>query len=309
MTSDAAGDGTARGSADPGMFIDIHVHTRQTPGLPRWNEQAYATPEQLLGRFDELGVERAVILPGIGPECAYQVQSNEEVLKICEKHPDRFVPFCNVHPRMLTNSPDAPFGDLLEFYKAKGCRGVGEVTANLPFDDPLVKNLFHHCECSGLPLTFHIGPSLGGCYGLYDEPGLPLLEGALEGFPELVLLGHSQPFWAEIGTLDDPARRSGYPEGKVAGEGRVVELMRRYPNLHGDLSANSGYNAVSRDEEFGARFLEEFQDRLYFGTDICSPNTPAPLAGYLIRLRDDGKVSPECFRKVARGNAERLLGA
>ena len=25
-------------------------------------------------------------------------------------------------------------------------------------------------------------------------------------------------------------------------------------------------------------------------------------------LEGDGRVSPECFRKVARGNAERLLG-
>ena len=138
--------------------------------------------------------------------------------------------------------------------------------------------------------------------------GATVLEAALGKFPELTFLGHSQPFWAEIAPLEDVKDRNGYPSGPVTGPGRVVQLMRKYPNLHGDLSANSGYNAVSRDEQFGCAFLEEFQDRLYFGTDITAPDTPAPLAEYLPRLRQEGKISPECFVKIARTNAARLLG-
>jgi hypothetical protein len=274
------------------VFIDIHVHTRRRPGLGRRGKQAYATPEQLLGRYDAIGVERAVLLPGICPECSRQIQSVEEVLEVCEQQPQRFIPFCNVDPRQLTNSPDAPLGDLLEFYRTAGCKGVGEVSANLPFDHPMVENLFRHCER----------------LGLYDEPGLPLLDKALSQFPDLVLLGHSQAFWAEIGPLEDPAQRGGYPKGPIRSEGRVVELMRRHPNLHGDLSANSGHNAVSRDEAFGCEFLSEFQDRLCFGTDICAPDTPTPLVDYLLRLRDDGRIAQECFDKIARLNAIRLLG-
>ena len=45
------------------MFIDIHVHTRRIPGYPRNGKPAYATPEQLLERYDALGIEQAVILP------------------------------------------------------------------------------------------------------------------------------------------------------------------------------------------------------------------------------------------------------
>ena len=56
------------------MFIDIHVHTRRRPGLPRGGKQAYATPEQLIGRYDPIGVERAVLLPGVCPECSRQIQ-------------------------------------------------------------------------------------------------------------------------------------------------------------------------------------------------------------------------------------------
>jgi hypothetical protein len=288
-------------------FIDIHIHTRAIVGFPRRGEQAYARPAQVIERLDELDIERAVILPRVSPECSYSLQTVEEALDICRRHPDRFLTFCNVDPRELTNAPDAPFDELLAYYKQQGALGVGELAANLRFDDPRVDNLFHHAEAAGLPVTFHVAPRIGGCYGLFDEPGLPLLERALDAFPRLVFLGHSQPFWAEIGPVN-PAERNGYPEGPVEREGRVVELMRRYPNLHGDLSANSGYNAVHRDEAFGGWFLEEFEDRLYFGTDLVSPGGGTPLGGYLKQLRDDGKISPECFDKVARTNAERLLG-
>lgn len=61
----------------------------------------------------------------------------------------------------------------------------------------------------------------------------------------------------------------GYPGGPVIPGRRVVELMRRYPNLLGDLSAGSGLNALRRDREFGISFLNEFQDKLYFGHDFC----------------------------------------
>jgi len=290
------------------MFIDIHVHTRKVSGLPRNGKPAYATPEQLIERFDAVGIERAVLLPSVSPECTRTPQSLEEILAICREHPDRFIPFCNVDPRMLTNSPGAPLNEIIEFYKNAGCKGVGEITANLPFDHPMVENLFRHCQALKMPVTFHMASSIGGDYGLFDQPGLPLLERALAKFPDLVFLGHSQAFWAEIGPLDDPQARRGYPAGPVVRPGRVVELMRRYPNLHGDLSARSGFNAVSRDEQFGPAFLTEFQDRLYFGTDICAPDTPTWLTDYLPRLRSEAKLSHDVFDKIARANATRLLG-
>lgn len=290
------------------MFIDLHVHAVKTPAFPRPAGDSYATPEQLIAMYDAIGIDRGVILPEVSPEGTYAIQSIEEVLEICDKYPGRFTPFCNIDPRMLTNTAEAPLGDMLRYYMERGCRGVGEITANLRFDDPRVENLFHHCEEQGAPVIFHMAWSIGDCYGLYDDPGLPLLEGALRKFPKLVFLGHSQPFWAEIAALESPDARMGYPDGKVARHGRVVELMQQYPNLYGDLSAGSGFNAVSRDEEFGCWFLEKFSDRLCFATDICSPRNSVPLAPYLLRLRDEGKLTAQAFEKISHGNAERLLG-
>jgi uncharacterized protein len=290
------------------MFIDIHVHTTmfESP-LKIDGKKWHTTVEELIERYDQIGIEAGAVLPVVNPEYNYSVQSNEEVLAIAQRYPKRIIPFCNIDPRFITNLPDAPLDKLLGQYKDKGCKGVGEICPNLPFTDTLVWNLFKHTERVGLPLTFHIATAIGGTYGLYDDPGLPQLEKSLQQFPKLKFFGHSQAFWSEITVMDDINQRKGYPFGPVNEEGAVVRLMRKYPNLYGDLSAGSGYNALARDPEYAVKFLNEFQDRLMFGTDICAPDTPTPLVDFLIGLRNSGKISELVFNKVARENAVRLL--
>jgi hypothetical protein len=283
------------------MLIDIHVHAYIDPG-PR----NFSTPEQLIKRYDKIGVSRAVLLPLVSPEY-YLPQSNEEILQIVENYPDRFVPFCNLDPRAITNTPEAPLKEVLKYYMERGCLGIGEVMPNLPFLDPLVQNLFSSVEDVGFPLIFDMSTRIGGAYGLYDDPGLPQLEECLKRFSDLTFLGHGPPFWAEIGTLDDPSDRSGYPKYPVRSEGAVPRLMREFENLKGDLSAGSGYNALARDPEYAVRFLNEFQDKLMFGTDICAPNTPTPLVDLLNKYRDDGILSKGTFDKIAYINASALL--
>ncbi len=292
------------------MFIDIHVHTRRIAGMPRitGDNQTYASPEQLLKAYDGIEIERACVLPGCNPECAYIPQSNEEVLELAEKYGGRFIPFCNIDPRAMTNSWNAPLDKLLGYYRDKGCKGVGEVCANLPILDPKVQNLFRCAEIAGLPLTFHLSPYVGYSYGLVDDSGLPQLEESLKRFPKLKFFGHSQTFWAEMSTIRSVEDRFGYPTGEVT-EGRVPQLMRKYENLYGDLSAGSGCNALKRDRKYAVKFLNEFQDRLFFGTDICQPTMPTlrPLADFLLDLRKTGDLSETVFQKVARKNAIRVL--
>ena len=84
--------------------------------------------------------------------------------------------------------------------------------------------------------------------------------------------------------------------------------LRRQQSKRLLLGAGSGYNALARDPDYAATFLNEFQDRLFFGTDICAPDTRTPLAGFLRQLHDDGKIGETVFRKVARENAVRELG-
>lgn len=282
------------------MFIDIHAHVSRAP---HERAQWLPYPEQLARVFVQTGVERAAVLPLVSPEGALRdVQSNAEILDIARDYP-LFIPFCNVDPRFRT----AALTDTLKYYRDQGCQGVGEVTANLPFLDSRVQALFKAAEATALPLTFHMAAKLGDGYGLYDDPGMPQLEESLARFPGLIFIGHSQAFWSEMAVLENIFDRSINPRYPVRKEGRVLFLMRNHPNLYGDLSAGSGYNALARDRAYAAKFMEEFQGRLLFGQDICNPQFRAPLRALLLEMRAAGEISAAVFNKIARENAIRLL--
>ncbi len=295
------------------MFIDIHCHAYRKP-TPVY---AFSTAEQAMECMDSLGIEKAGLLPIVSPEI-YLPQTNEDILEMCEQYPDRFFPFCNVDPRALTNSSHAPLGDLLRAYKDLGCRGVGEVMPNLHIMDDMVQNLFKHCEAAGLPVIYDGSDVLKGDFGLYDDPGLPGLEHTLQRYPNLPIFGHGPVFWTEIARLETPGER-GYvfqldggqvgrqPKHPIKEEGVVPKLLRLYPNLYGDLSDDSPRNALARDPEYGPKFLTEFQDRLFFGTDLCFPDMPVNIVPLLLDWRETGKITEEVFQKVARENAIRFF--
>lgn len=298
-------------------FIDIHGHCVQEHFVPYLSgagkgRHQISDPSEMLEFYAFHGVERGVLLPLCNAENAMQSQSNEEVLNIVRLHPGKFVPFCNVDPRNIWNDSRSPYADVLKWYRDRGCRGLGELCCNLHFLDPRVQSLFKAAEEVGFPVTFHVAPYADNNYGLIDGNGLPELEESLRRFPNLRFFGHSQAFWAEIGILRGQDARFGFPQGKIEREGRVVELMRKYPNLYGDLSARSGLNALARDRSYAARFLTEFQDRLMFGMDICSPEaerqSPISLDRLLLDMVANGEITQTVFDRITRENAARLLG-
>jgi predicted TIM-barrel fold metal-dependent hydrolase len=291
------------------MLVDIHVHCskQRHPKVSRPDGSQYPTPERLIAMLDDAGIDVAVVMSTVSPEWRYTPVIPEETLEVCAQHPERLVPFCNLDPRYLAYDTDADFRPLLEAYVELGCKGVGEYLPNIPIDDPLNMNLFAQVEEIGLPLTFHLAPRIGGYYGCVDELGLPRLERVLRTFPDLVFLAHSQVFWSEISADVTEEARGGYPVGPVP-PGRVVDLMRRYLNLHGDLSANSGYNAISRDLDFGLSFLEEFQDRLYFATDIARVAQDLAIVRFFERLASEALLPAQVLIKIGWRNANRLLG-
>ena len=298
------------------MFIDIHAHvSRFKTHIPRTVN--FCDPQELIKRYDELKIDCGVLLPLVNPEC-YLPQSVDEVLEVCRMHPDRFIPYCNVDPRCLCNAPHAPLQNVLHYYKELGCKGVGEVMPNMELKDPLVQNLFRCAEMEDMPIVYDGAVQTTGTFGLYDDPGLPQLEYTLLDFPKLKVFGHGPVFWNEIGKLHTVAERGVHtglkgqriklPTGPVEEEGTVPKLFRKYPNLYGDLSDCTAYNALARDPEYGPRFLTEFQDRLFFGTDIVGPQMYVGLDELLISWRETGKISESVFRKIAYENAEKLLG-
>jgi predicted TIM-barrel fold metal-dependent hydrolase len=278
------------------------------PAYPNNGTKKLTVPELFEKYYERLNVERAVLLPGTSSEGALSVVPSNINKYLADKYPDKLYWFCNVDPRQLDNSPNANLGYLLEFYKSLGAKGVGEVTCNLYVDDPMLDNLFSYCEELDLPVTIHIAPEKGGFYGVVDELGLPRIERMLKKHPKMKLFGHSQPFWSEISKNTEKTRNT-YPTGKVEG-GRLPELLREYPNLYCDLSAGSGANALMRDREHAAKFIEEFSDRIMYGCDICSPLNTFPFAfdEFLTDMRAKGEISEANYKKLVRENAIRILG-
>lgn len=290
--------------------IDIHAHTRPfkeiAPLHARGESFIYA--DELLEIYDKINVEKGVLLPIVSPESHVFPMTSSDCAYTAHKHPDRFIWFCNIDPRACGNRPDANLTPTIEYYKSLGAKGVGEITAQLYFDDPFMDNLFYHCAACDMPVIIHISPKMGYCYGIVDDIGLPRLEKMLAKHKNLKVLGHSQTFWAEMGNDTTEENRKGYPKGKVQ-EGRIAELMRKYDNLYCDLSAGSGANALMRDEEYAVKFIAEFADRILYGCDICQTfNTHQyDFDDFLTRLRAEGKISEENYYKIVRGNAIKLL--
>ncbi len=76
-----------------------------------------------------------------------------------------------------------------------------------------------------------------------------------------------------------------------------------------DLSAGSGCNAITRDPDYAAAFLTEFQDRIFYACDITTPTAQHPyrLAVFLDELLQNGQITKAVYQKICRGNAEKIL--
>ena len=306
------------------MIVDFHAHIGDFRN-PRSLDRLPVTWGSLLARLDEEGIDKAVLLPmGLTPESTQfpaWLSGQPDVpslLKEAEDYPDRIVLFGNLDPRMgcagnldaedLPEPPETDFSWALENLVALGCKGIGEITANIRVDDPRLVNLARQCGVFGLPLLLHLTGPGRGVYGLIDPVGLPGLERLLELAPETVIIGHAPGFWSELDADITPEQKFLYPAGPVRREGALIRLLRTCPNLYADISANSGFNAISRDKAFGIRFLREFADRILFGTDICFADQRMPQLSWLRGLEAEGRLTAENFAKIAGGNAVRLLG-
>tara|TARA_R110002095_G_scaffold76196_2_gene65090 strand:+ start:691 stop:1647 length:957 start_codon:yes stop_codon:yes gene_type:complete len=274
-------------------IIDVHTHIG-TYTDPKKN----LSPEALLSWMDEHQIEKSVVLPLTSPESTKYLQTTESVLAAAKAYPDRLIPFCSVDPRTTHAGSVKALVDMLQAWVDQGAKGFGEHKVGLNFDDPLMMRVYEACQEVGIPLLFHIDTVRGK-----DVPGLKRLENALKTFPELNFIGHGPGWWASISGGLTPQELGGYPKSKVKPGGAIDDLMTRYPNIYGDLSAGSGANAISRDLVFGQEFLVRRQDRILFGTDYLAPGQQVPQFELFQKLE-----LPDAVRsKIYRDNAIKLL--
>lgn len=293
------------------MIIDAHAHVFANPKIKLTPDTStFMSAADQIAVMDRMGIEVSIILPMVNPEVIAESQSIDEVLRICGYYPGRFIPFCNVDPRLtsaLYKTDASHFEFVLDQYKSLGCKGLGELTAKIYWDDPALLALLEACQRVGFPVTFHTSIAESTDYGPIDEIGFPRFEKVLQRFPDLIFFGHSMSFWCEISgevTVDD---KYGYPAGPVKPGGAVPRLMRQYPNLYGDISANSGLNAFKRDPEFAYEFIDEFQDRLILGLDFCFVSDDRQHIQWLQSARDEGHISADAYEKIVWKNITRIL--
>jgi len=273
-------------------MIDFHVHLGNLC-RERYPAQQPLSVHQLVDRMNREGIDIAVLLPLESPEGSWGYLLTEQVVEARNTYPERFVAFLCVDPRY-------PLAEQFidHFVRCHGCRGFGEHVNGLAFDDPLNLRLYAKCDELALPLVFEINKT----YLCHDDVGLPRLERCLRQFPAIQWCGHGPGFWAAISGDDDG--RPGYPSGPITAGGAIDRLMAQFDNLYLDLSAFSGYNALTRDPEFTSGFVERHWRRMLLGTDIVSPNDKLPIVAWLAAL----DVSEQVRDAIADGNARRLLG-
>jgi uncharacterized protein len=283
-------------------YIDIHTHI----GTFHWGKEL--TPADLVRMLDLHHIERAVVLPLVSPESSPYPQTSEAALAAYKAHPDRLIPFCAVDPRCATTNPNR-FGhvegargmkEILKRYIDLGARGMGEHKVGLPFDHAQMMALYEACNDLALPILFHLDDIRS-----FDTPGLPRLENVLKAFPKLPLIGHAAGFWASISGDATDADFGRYPKvpTPVAPGGALDRLLKKYPNLHGDLSEPGGEKAIARDPKFGREFIIRNADQLLFGTDFLMPWQKIPQFELLASL----DLPDEVQRKIYRANAIKLL--
>lgn len=282
--------------------IDIHLHLSERP-IPDGLGMKISSGAEMLPHLDELGIGFGIIMSS--GETQAMFGSNASCRRIAEQYPDRYAWMCGLDE----TEPETVY-ERLKQYLEEGAVGVGELAVNHRLDHPFLEAVFQAAEALGLPVLFHMSPEEGFQYGVVDEPGLPLLERALNKYPKLIFIGHSQPFWHEISGDAGKSREERYEWGKgpVTPGGRLGQLFEKYPNLYGDLSANSGGCAMMRDEAFGLAFLEAWKDRLMFGTDMVNVDMEFPLGGWLDQKVEEGALSFAACQAIVSGNAKRIFG-
>jgi len=275
------------------MLIDTHTHVGRV-----WDTYEPVEPHRMLGWMDAYGIEMAIPLPVESPESASYYITTRDMLRLCEQHPDRFIPFCVVDPRMSMSRGEDGFRSVITEYVERGAVGFGEVKVGLPIDDSKLQVLYGICDDLKLPLLFH-------CDNIrcIDAPDLRGLEAMLNAYPNVTFIGHAPGFWAAISADVTAADMGGYPRGPVVPGGPMDRLLGQYPNLYADLSAGSAHTAITRDWEFGQAFLERHHRKLFFATDYLHIGQNVPQ----FEMFESARLSAAAREAIGSGNARRVF--
>jgi predicted TIM-barrel fold metal-dependent hydrolase len=196
---------------------------------------------------------------------------------------------------------------------AAGALGLGELHPPYAVDSPEMRGIYELSAELNVPVTIHFEEDTSGKF-CWPLKGLPAM---IKAYPKTTFIGHANAFWANVSA--DVPDGVPYPTGKVKPGGLTDQMLSDFPNLHADLSANSGRNMLGRDPDFAAAFLARHRDKLMFGSDCpCRDGHGAgqvsqePLIKNKCVARETltalkQLTPPDLFRQIVWENSHRLL--
>ncbi|PYU94077.1 MAG: amidohydrolase [Acidobacteria bacterium] len=275
--------------AEAQPILDLHQHTKYN-GRP---------DQQLLAHQAYHHITRTVLLPGEGWMLSI-VGDNETCAALVKQYPERFLLFaCSDVAESRT--PYVLRGDI-----RRGALGIGELKFRVAVDSPEMHRVYKLAEELVVPVLLHFE------HQTYNT-GFERFESILKAYPKVNFIGHAQTWWGNISADLDP--RVLYPKGPVKRGGLTDRLLADYPNIYGDLSADSGLNALTRDAEFARDFVRRHTRKLIWGSDCdCHDGMGAETQdGYCIATRSLAmlrQLVPDdaAFRQIVYENGAALLG-
>jgi uncharacterized protein len=270
-------------AAEP--IIDIHQHTNYSG----------RSDEELIRHQREMGVSTTVLLPagsryGTAAECG----GNDTVVAIAKQFPRQYHFFANELPDIAETRP------VLEKYLKAGALGIGEQKFPVEVDSKYIDLVADIAQEYRVPVLLHFE------YKKYNL-GIENFHRLVERHPRVNFIGHAQTWWANIDKKCDQVTM--YPPGPVTPGGITDRLLSDYPNVWGDMSAGSGLNSMTRDEDRARDFLSRHQDKLLFGSDCNDRQAGSPKCLGVKIIAAVRKLSPDrkVERKILYENASKLM--
>jgi predicted TIM-barrel fold metal-dependent hydrolase len=278
--------------------IDIHQHLGYS-----------GRPDGVLLRHQEvMGVTTTILLPagrevntasthdGVSNGLQAQALGNEACRTFARAHKRQYRFGANEVPDVDGATKE------IERYLEMGGVIVAEQKFGVECDSPAMQKIYAVAEEHRVPVLMHWQ------YRMYNY-GFERFHTMLEKYSRVNFLGHAQTWWAHVDRSYRDEEKNLYPKGPITPGGLTDRYLSDYPNMFGDLSAGSGLNALTRDEEFTRDFLSRHQDKLVFGSD-CSDHDGSGekcQGSQTIAVIRRLAASKTIERKLLYGNAKKLF--
>ena len=242
-----------------------------------------------------MGITKTILLPaGRKYGLAADAGGNDVCVALCRRFPGEFV-FC------ANELPDIPEtrAEITRYLKL-GAVGIGEQKFPVDADSSPIHLIAQIAMEFQVPVLLHFQHET---YNLHFERFYKILE----KYPRVNFIGHAQTWWSNIDKNQvEPAL---YPKGKVTAGGITDRYLRDYANMYGDLSAGSGLNALTRDEDHAREFLKRHQDKLLYGSDCNDKFGAGEKCSGSQQLATVRRLAPDnkAVRKMLYENAARIF--